>query len=332
MNKAQWAAESDIGLHRQANEDRYQVFSCPIGEVYAVCDGMGGHGAGDVAATYALEAVQRLLSQAQPHERPDYWLRRSIQAAHATIQEAARGSIGAAHMGTTIVLLLLTPVGEAWWAHIGDSRLYLYRQNHLHALTRDHSLVSWYLETGLITPHQTFRHPESNQLLYSLGGGSSLFLIESNSIPLRLEKGDLFLLCSDGLSGYVSETHIAQTLASSAPLPEKVKALIRAASEAGGYDNATVLLVAPHPTVRPAQERLLKTVGLALLIVGMSLLAGLGGLWIGHHSHSAAMQRPDSVLASPSDTTATPHKAPPTLLSPADSTSGDTSQITRGKR
>jgi len=281
MNKPTWAAETHLGLHRQINEDRYAVFSCPLGEVFVVCDGMGGHEAGEVAATLAIQTIQAVLSQAGTEERPDYWLRRSLHAAHLTIQQAPAQGIGSSHMGTTAVVLLLTPHGEAWWAHVGDSRLYLYRQGQLQTLTRDHSLVAWYVEAGFITPAQAYRHPESNQLLLSLGGGKDIFLAEASPVPLKVQAGDSFLLCSDGLSGYVPEETIAQILGKAQPLPEKVKALIQAALNEGGYDNVTAILVAPELKAAPSpRERVPYLVGLGLLITGVALLAGMGGFYL----------------------------------------------------
>jgi serine/threonine protein phosphatase PrpC len=299
MNKPTWAAETHLGLHRQINEDRYAVFSCPLGEVFVVCDGMGGHEAGEVAATLAIQTIQAVLSQAGAGERPDYWLRRSLHAAHLTIQQAPAQGIGSSHMGTTAVVLLLNPHGEAWWAHVGDSRLYLYRQGQLQTLTRDHSLVAWYVEAGFITPAQAYRHPESNQLLLSLGGGKDIFLAEASPVPLKVQAGDSFLLCSDGLSGYVPEETIAQILGKAQPLPEKVKALIQAALNEGGYDNVTAILVAPELKAAPSpRERVPYLVGLGLLITGVALLAGMGGFYLAEkRSEAPPPAHADSIRA-----------------------------------
>lgn len=312
MNKPTWAAETHLGLHRQINEDRYVVFACPLGEVFVVCDGMGGHEAGEVAATLAIQTIQVVLSQARAGERPDYWLRRSLHTAHLAIQQAPDQGMGSPHMGTTAVVLLITPTGEAWWAHVGDSRLYLYRQGQLHTLTRDHSLVAWYVEAGFITPAQAHRHPESNQLLLSLGGGKDIFLVEASPVPLKVQAGDLFLLCSDGLSGYVPEEAITQILGRAQPLSEKVKAFIQAALNEGGYDNVTALLVAAQSGAFPSsRKRVPYLVGLSLLLTGIVLLAGMGGFYLSKMESRAPVPT-DSVQVQPQ--------------SPADSLRPDTSK------
>jgi len=315
MNKPAWAAETHIGHHRQINEDRYAVFECPLGQVFVVCDGMGGHEAGEIAATIAIQAIQETLAHATSEHPPDYWLRRSLNTAHLAVHQAPQKGLGSPQMGTTAVVLLLTPENEAWWAHIGDSRLYLLRNGRLHRLTRDHSLVAWYVESGFITPAQAHRHPESNQLLLSLGGSKDIFLVEASAIPLPLQSGDLLLLCSDGLSGYVSEAAITQILNSSHPLSEKVKSLIHAALAEGGYDNVTVLLVSPDARLSgTVQKRLPYIAGMILLVSGIALLAGLGGFYLSEKMASSPTPGPTDSL----------HTAPP--APPADSSHSDTTR------
>ncbi len=322
MNKPVWAVETHIGHHRQINEDRYGVFECPLGQVFVVCDGMGGHEAGEIAATIAIRSIQETLSQATLDYSPDYWLRRSLNAAHLAVYQAPQKGLGAPHMGTTAVVLLLTPQNEAWWAHIGDSRLYLFRNGRLRPLTRDHSLVAWYVESGLITPAQAHRHPESNQLLLSLGGTNDIFLVEASSIPLFLQPGDLFLLCSDGLSGYVSEAAIMQVLSSPQPLSEKVRRLVHAALSEGGYDNITVLLVSPDTqNNKIVPKRLSYLAGMVLLLSGIALLAGLGGFYLSEKIASST----------PQNTTGSTLTAPPDFRdsSHSDTTRMDTTQSQR---
>lgn len=244
MNKlCSYAAETHVGYHRSHNEDSYAVFSCPLGEVYVVCDGMGGHAAGDIAAQMAVEQIKSILAGADKRYKPSYWLRRALHHAHAAILQAGHGQYGAPHMGTTAVVLLLTPAGEAWWAHTGDSRLYLLREGTLYQLTHDHSYVSLLADSGHISPEATFGHPQSNQLLFSLGATQSFTLVEASTFPLFVRKKDIFLLCSDGLSGWVPEEEIRRRLAEKKPLSDKARLLIQAALEAGGYDNITVVLV-----------------------------------------------------------------------------------------
>lgn len=238
-----WAAETHRGHHRDHNEDRYSVFDTPLGEAFMVCDGMGGHAAGDVAATLAIQQAKLLLEQASPAYSPAYWLRRALYYAHQSILQHAQGNYGASSMGTTAVLLLLTPEGKAWWAHTGDSRLYLLREGQLHSLTHDHSYVSLLVDTGHLSPEATFGHPQSNQLLFTLGGSQGITVVDACSFPTQVQQGDRFLLCTDGLSGLVPDDTLAQLLAQPIPPAEIVRMLIQAALDAGGYDNITAIVV-----------------------------------------------------------------------------------------
>ncbi len=274
---ASFASESHLGYHRQVNEDRYTHLECPLGSVYVVCDGMGGHGAGDIAASLAIEAVQQTLQKATPTSySPDYWLRRAIQNAHYHVLKAPQMGLGTTHMGTTLVLLLLTPQNEAWWAHIGDSRLYLWRQGRLSRLTRDHSLVWWYIETGHLAPEQSFGHSESNQLLLAIGASRDLMLVEATTFPLPVRPDDVFLLCSDGLTGYISEERIAHILTKKTSLSEKVRHLVRAALDAGGYDNITVMLVSPASQGVATRRQVAKALAGTLIGLGLLTLIGVG--------------------------------------------------------
>lgn len=238
-----WAAETHVGHHRDHNEDRYAVFDCPLGTAFIVCDGMGGHAAGDVAANLATQKVRELLQNATPDQPISYWLRRALFHAHHAIQNQGQLTYGAGNMGTTAVLLLLTPQGEAWWAHTGDSRLYLFRNGQLHQLTHDHSYVAFLVDSGYISPESAFGHPQSNQLLFTLGTSAPYTVVDAATYPLFLYRGDALLLCTDGVSGLIPEEEIRHILSQRKPPAERVQQLIHAALNAGGYDNATALLV-----------------------------------------------------------------------------------------
>ncbi len=302
-----WAAETHQGHHRDHNEDRYAVFSTPIGEVFMVCDGMGGHAAGDVAATLATQQAKSLLEHASPHYDPPYWLRRALHYAHQGILEYAQGQYGASGMGTTAVLLLLDPKGNAWWAHTGDSRLYLLREGRLYPLTHDHSYVSLLVDTGHLSPEAAFGHPQSHQLLFTLGSGQGFTVVDSSSFPLQVRPGDRFLLCSDGLSGLVPDSTLAQLLAQSKPLPDIVRALIQAALDAGGYDNITAIAVEIGPIAAsslsaspsPWRKRLILALGgLVLFLLGMLS----GGLFLEPIRLQARSETPQDTTKVPSRT------------------------------
>ncbi|GIV22929.1 MAG: hypothetical protein KatS3mg025_0588 [Bacteroidia bacterium] len=292
-----YAAESHVGHHRAHNEDSYAVFSCALGEVFVVCDGMGGHAAGDIAAQIAVERIKAFLAGADKRYKPSYWLRRALHYAHAAIFQAGHGHYGAPSMGTTAVVLLLTPAGEAWWAHTGDSRLYLLREGTLYQLTHDHSYVSLLVDTGHISPEAAFGHPQSNQLLFSLGVTQSFTLVEASTFPLPVQKNDLFLLCSDGLSGLVPEEEIRQRLAERKPLADKVRLLIQSALDAGGYDNITAVLVACERAGAKLEPSLPTP---KVILAGILLI--LAGFLAGWAMHIVVGMPSVSVLPLPRDT------------------------------
>lgn len=292
-----------VGHYREHNEDVYAMFSCPLGEVFLVCDGMGGHEAGDVAARLAVERIKEVFGGVSEVFSPAYWFRRAFYEAHHAILEAGQRGYGAQHMGTTAVALLLTPAGEAWWAHTGDSRLYLWRCGKLSVLTHDHSYVSYLVDSGQIAPEAAFDHPHSNQLLFSLGGMQGFTLVEASPYPLRVQKGDRFLLCSDGVSGLVPEAQLEAMLSTRKPPSDVARDLINRSLEAGGRDNATVIVVEVDgaPSGTPAQTSFWK-VGLGVLA---GLLIGVGGaLWAfqeaGVHKNLIVQQSSDSAQTSTS--------------------------------
>lgn len=288
MNKPfTWAAETHVGLHRTHNEDRYAVFSCPIGEVFVVCDGMGGHAAGDIAATLAVEKIKELLSHASPRTYSiPYWLRRAFFHASQSIYQYSRQNYGVDSMGTTAGLLLITPEGEAWWAHTGDSRIYYMHGDALYLLTHDHSFVSFLVDAGHIRPEEAFGHPHSNQLLFSLGTTDGYFLVEVSTFPIHIQKGDLFLLCSDGVSGLLPEDILREKLRTGDSPSNTVRSLIEGALAAGGYDNATALLVKVTGEKRASLRASPRRVSLwGALLIALVVFAGgvVGGWYLSRH-------------------------------------------------
>lgn len=267
-----WAAETHVGHHRDHNEDRFDAFDCPLGTAFLVCDGMGGHAAGDVAASLAIQKVRELLQHATPDQPVSYWLRRALFHAHYAIQNQGQLAYGTGGMGTTAVLLLLTPHGEAWWAHAGDSRLYLLRSGQLHRLTHDHSYVALLVDSGYISPESAFGHPQSNQLLFTLGTSAPYTVVDAATYPLILQRGDAFLLCTDGVSGLLPDEAIRDILNQRVAPADRVRRLIHAALDAGGYDNATALLVEVSQASAPVR------VSARAWRVGAWMLPLVGGL------------------------------------------------------
>ena len=236
-------ARTDIGPVRALNEDSY--YSPADGENFCcVADGMGGHNAGEVASALAVETLASRLRDKRlaPHER----LRRAVYAANAAIYDKARENQSMSGMGTTITALLVEN-GEAHIAHVGDSRCYLLRNKALMQLTSDHTYVEQLLLQGTITPKEARNHPNRNVITRALGTEPS---VEVDMLRIKLQPGDMFLLCSDGLSGYVSDRAMLETLNSRVKRENKVSALVDQAIDGGGHDNITALLVNPEEEIK----------------------------------------------------------------------------------
>src|SRR5688572_3925745 len=224
--------DSDLGRQRQGNEDNYYV-RAPL---FVVADGMGGAQAGEVASEIAVKQFEGGLPDGQD---PGEALAALIQAANARIHEQARSDAQHAGMGTTTTAAYLT--GDAVVvAHVGDSRCYLLRNHDLIRLTRDHSLVGELVARGKLTEEQAESHPQRSVITRALGPEASVE-VDVDAFPARA--GDVFLLCSDGLTSMVHEPQLKQLLADrERPLEQVGRTLIAAANEAGGRDNITVIL------------------------------------------------------------------------------------------
>jgi protein phosphatase len=220
---------SDTGRVRRHNEDR----SLGRPPVIAVADGMGGAKAGEVAAQLAVEEVRRLE---EPVAVAD--VREAVGRANAEIRRLAREDPDKSGMGTTFTAAMLED-GRLDVVHVGDSRAYLWRDERLRQLTEDHSVVAELVKRGRITAEDAEHHPHRNVITRALGAEAEV-VVDTFSEYLR--DGDVVLLCSDGLSSYVSEADIAAALADSVTLADAARALVERANRAGGTDNVTVVL------------------------------------------------------------------------------------------
>jgi PPM family protein phosphatase len=223
--------DSDLGRQRQGNEDNYYV-RAPL---FVVADGMGGAQAGEVASELAVRRFEAGLPQART---PADSLVGAIKDANAQIHEEARIDPDRAGMGTTVTAAYLDD-DTVVIAHVGDSRAYLLRDGDLVRLTRDHSLVGELVARGKLTEEQAESHPQRSVITRALGANPD---VEVDIERLQARAGDMFLLCSDGLTGMVPEPGLKQMLEAERPLSEIGRALIAAANEAGGRDNITVIL------------------------------------------------------------------------------------------
>lgn len=226
---------TDIGRLRRQNEDA--AWFDESRAVFAVADGMGGHLAGEVASRMAIEAVQRM---AQENACPGIAaLREAVASAHETILAHAQDHIECAGMGTTLSVLWLG-VNYAYIAHVGDSRIYRLREGSLTQITQDHSLVEELVRAGLITREQARTHPRRNIITRALGTHGEN---EPDLLVTDVRDGDLFLLCTDGLTGMVTDGDIERVLREY-DMETAADRLLALALDAGGRDNVTLILCA----------------------------------------------------------------------------------------
>lgn len=248
LRVAEQYAGSDTGRQRRANEDSLLARS----PLFVVADGMGGAQAGEVASRLAVESFQPGLGE---ELEPELALAELACAANARIHELSHANTEQAGMGTTLTALY---VGEhdVAIAHVGDSRAYCLRDGELLRLTDDHSLVDELMRQGRLTPEEAIEHPQRSVITRALGPEST---VEVDTRSFRARAGDVYLLCSDGLTTMLAEQQIAELLLANPSLRIAGEALIAAANEAGGRDNITVLLmrleeVGPGQTRRPEEH------------------------------------------------------------------------------
>jgi len=232
------AARSDLGRRRPANEDIYAL--APELGLYLVADGMGGHRAGQVASGLAARAAVGTLRGLRPGPRSAVEkLRACVAAANAEILASSRAKPELAGMGTTVVALLAEGDRVAL-AHVGDSRAYLLRGGAIRRLTDDHTLVGELVRRGEISERAADGHPQRHVLVRALGVRRH---VEPDLLELTPEPGDLFVLCSDGLTGHVGDLEIADLVAGAPDLDAACARLVDLANRRGGEDNVTVVLV-----------------------------------------------------------------------------------------
>jgi len=232
------AARTDVGLRRRANEDRYAV--APELGLYLVADGMGGHTAGQVASDLAAQGAVRALETLQSAEASlTEKLRYSVAAANREVFGTAQAKPHLTGMGTTLVALLAGGRRIAL-AHVGDSRAYLVRGGKIRQLTDDHSLVAELVRRREITAHAARGHPHRHVLTRALGVRR---VAEPDLAELTPAVDDVFVLCSDGLTGHVQDAEIAAEVSGNPDLDHVSERLIGLANSRGGEDNITVVLV-----------------------------------------------------------------------------------------
>ncbi len=240
---------SDVGRVRNHNEDSFAID--PERYLYVVADGMGGHSYGEVASRIAVSSILEFVTKSADEDatlpfeldsslaRHTNVLRAAIRLAHERVLRAIRQDSALHGMGTTVVGLLID-AGRAAICHVGDSRAYRLRQKHLELLTQDHTWVNEQVVAGLLTEQDARVHPLKNVVTRALGGDSD---VQVDVRELQVEPGDLYLLCSDGLTTMLNDQEIFERLSANAPLEEVCHRLVRDANSRGGYDNVSVVLL-----------------------------------------------------------------------------------------
>lgn len=238
MIRIESCGRTDVGLRRSNNEDSF-VSSSELG-LLALADGMGGAASGEVASGIFADTVREFLSRGPPstEEVAEELVLRSFLLANQHIRDLAAVEPKHKGMGCTGEMVVFT--GQNYVAgHVGDSRIYLFRGGRLRQVTKDHSFVQEQVDHGMLTPEQARDHAYRHMILRAVGIQDSLAV---DLISGKAHPGDLFLLCSDGLSDMVVDSLIKETLAADLSLAEKAERLIRNACDAGGHDNVTVVL------------------------------------------------------------------------------------------
>lgn len=252
--RVRFAGATDIGRKRSHNEDT--VFLPKDARLAIVADGMGGHASGEVASRIAVETVVthfRNTADAQTLTWPykvDHGIRgdvnrliTGIMLANLEICERAQRDPNCKGMGTTVVALSFLD-DTAIVGHVGDSRVYLYRDNALVQLTEDHSLINDYIKMKRVTAEEAENWPHKNVIVRALGMKES---VQVDIISETPRVGDCFLMCSDGLSGMLTDDQMMHILAAETDLERAVTHLIDAANEEGGTDNISVILARIEP-------------------------------------------------------------------------------------
>lgn len=234
---------TDTGLQRRANEDSLLVRS----PLFVVADGMGGAQAGEVASSVAVETFRDGLDDGAD---PESSLVMQVQQANSRINELSHTNVEHAGMGTTITAVYVG-AQDVSIAHVGDSRAYCVRDGDLLRLTDDHSLVDELIREGKLTPEEAEEHPQRSVITRALGPEAT---VEVDVRSFRGRAGDVYLLCSDGLTTMLGESELLELLVSHEPLRDAGESLIAAANAAGGKDNITVVLLRLEEVLTEAER------------------------------------------------------------------------------
>ena len=267
-----WGARTDIGLVRSHNEDSFLVQA----PVFAVCDGMGGHAAGEVASSIAVETI----AANAPLHADDVLLGAAVEAANAKVIEGAKTGKGKPGMGCTASCILVEK-NKVAIAHVGDSRIYLLHAGALVRLTHDHSYVEELVDAGEITADEARVHPSRSIITRALGNDPDMY---ADHFTLEVTTGDRIIICSDGLSSMVEDSEIEDIAVSCVDPQTAADNLVSAALAGGGHDNVTVVVVDVlddgSSEARRTYRRRWMFGGLLAIVVLLALVTGAMALYV----------------------------------------------------
>lgn len=232
----------DVGRKRDVNQDYVFVSDKPIGRLpnlLVVADGMGGHNAGDFASRFVVESLKEDLAHSM-EDGPEATIRKAIQNANHRLIEVAKQNVRLEGMGTTLVVATVIE-HTLYFANIGDSRLYLLNDN-IKQLSKDHSFVQEMVRLGGINAEEAKHHPDKNIITRAIGAKKD---VEIDFFEYRIQKGDMILMCTDGLSNMIEDDEMHRIVKSSRDIVEATTRLVDRANDNGGNDNIGVILAEP---------------------------------------------------------------------------------------
>lgn len=235
-------SRTDVGSVREVNQDYVFVSDVPVGKLpnlLVVADGMGGHRAGEYASKFAVEVLKQEL-EVSTEDQPEAIIRKAIAVVNGKLLETAKQDERLHGMGTTLVVATVIEK-TLYFANVGDSRLYLVNKE-IKQLSKDHSLVQEMVRLGGINQEEAKLHPDKNIITRAIGAKEK---IEIDFFEYRLKKGDIILMCTDGLSNMVEDKDIFRILKNSRDVVEAVEQLIKNANDNGGNDNIGIVIAEP---------------------------------------------------------------------------------------
>lgn len=264
-----FGSRTDVGLVREHNEDSLLV-APPL---FVVCDGMGGHEAGEVASEMAIRTMENLADSIKDSQS----MISAVEAANLNVIKAPRQGIGREGMGTTMTAAKVT--GErVMIAQVGDSRAYLLHNGRIQQLTRDHSLMADLIESGQITEAEARFHPNRSVITRAIGSDPYM---QPDIYELNLSSGDRLLLCSDGLNAMLDDYQIEEILRDVTDPQTCADMLVSAARNAGGYDNITTIVVDIEGKAKAKQRRAIKKSRIWMGVLIALVILAIAGAFVG---------------------------------------------------